>query len=101
VSVIYAFVGLPVQRVYADLEMANAEFQKITGRAPGPGDVVSVEVIRPVADDIIRKVLEQRDEITRAFVAKYGCSADEAVQVQEPTPDGGMRWYVERREAKK
>jgi hypothetical protein len=40
-----------------------------------------------------RAVLDQREEILRAFVAKYGCQPDEIMQVEERS-DNQVRWYV-------
>ena len=43
-----------------------------------------------------KQVLEQREEILKAFVAKYGCEPDEIVQVHQ-WKDGASRWYVEKK----
>ncbi len=55
-------------------------------------------------DDLIREhiqktldgIYSQREEILRAFLAKYGCDPDEVVQFEETTPTG-TKWWVERK----
>lgn len=47
--------------------------------------------------DIIHEILTQREEILRAFVAKYGFDPDEAVQVVQMDGPKQLFW-VERRE---
>jgi len=44
-----------------------------------------------------KQVLEQREEILKAFVAKYGCEPDEMVQVHQ-WKEGASRWYVEKKD---
>ena len=43
-------------------------------------------------------VIAQREEILRAFIAKYGYQPDEIVQVEQRT-ETGWRWYVQRKDA--
>lgn len=59
------------------------------GAAPSLGELFASEIART------------REEILRAFVAKYGCGPDEIEQVTRSTPDGTI-WSVRRkqREAK-
>jgi hypothetical protein len=45
---------------------------------------------------IIDEVYAQREEILTAFVAKYGCGPEEAVQVFQACPEG-FRFWVEKR----
>jgi len=46
------------------------------------------------ASQIIDIVMANREAILEAFIAKYGCQPDEAVQVIQS--DGNMfRWWVE------
>ena len=49
-------------------------------------------------DNLIRaqvaEVYAQRDEIMRAFIAKYGFEPDRAIQVHEQGLNG--KWYVRR-----
>lgn len=52
------------------------------------------DLIQKQSNKLIQKILAQREEILTAFVAKYGCGPEEAVQVQRQTDDG-MRWWVE------
>ncbi len=42
------------------------------------------------------EIQQQREEILRAFIAKYGWQPDEVEQVQEYRLDG-VRWYVRKR----
>jgi hypothetical protein len=53
------------------------------------------ELIDKQTAALLQRIYAQREEILTAFVAKYGCGPEEAVQVQRMTPDG-MRWWVER-----
>ena len=46
--------------------------------------------------DFYRKILAQRDEILRAFIAKYGYGPEEAEQVITDGPDG-IRYWVQRK----
>lgn len=50
--------------------------------------------------DVIKKtlceVMKKREEIVRAFVAKYGWNPDECEQVIQMMPDG-QRWFVRRK----
>lgn len=41
----------------------------------------------------LNALLEQREEIVRAFIAKYNCQPDEIGQVEQQT-DSGLIWYV-------
>ena len=41
-------------------------------------------------------VMAQREEVLRAFIAKYGCHPDEVTQVVQNTMDGCV-WHVEKR----
>lgn len=44
-----------------------------------------------------RFVMEQREEILTAFIAKYGFEPDECVQVEFKQPEGGFGWCVRKR----
>lgn len=44
--------------------------------------------------EVFSGIHAQREEILRAFVAKYGCDPDEVTQVFEPHDGFGFRWYV-------
>jgi hypothetical protein len=54
--------------------------------------------MRAALDGAVTSVMGQREEILRAFIAKYGFQPDEAEQVEQDTPTG-RRWYVRRRGA--
>lgn len=47
-------------------------------------------LVRKMAEDI----LKNREEILRAFIAKYGFEPDRAIQVEQYLPDGTTRWFV-------
>ena len=38
--------------------------------------------------ETVRQVIEQREEIIRAFIAKYECGPDEIIQVMQKTEEG-------------
>jgi hypothetical protein len=42
-------------------------------------------------------IIEQREEIITAFIAKYGCQPDEIEQVEERY-DGLTKWYVRKKD---
>jgi hypothetical protein len=42
-------------------------------------------------DEMIRECYEQREEILKSFVAKYGFEPDKVMQIQD-----GLKWYVVR-----
>ena len=52
--------------------------------------------------DRVRKlyegIMEQREEIITAFLAKYNLEPKDVVQITQPQMDGTMRWWVERKE---
>lgn len=43
------------------------------------------------------EVLEQREEILKAFIAKYKCEPDEIVQIEQRPEAGTMLWFVVRK----
>ncbi len=45
----------------------------------------------------MKRIMEQREEILEAFVAKYGFDPDEAVQVEFKTPQGNYAWMVRKK----
>ena len=49
-----------------------------------------------LASKIYKDVLEQREEILKAFIAKHGYQPEEIEQVFQSTPDG-FRWWVRKR----
>lgn len=44
-----------------------------------------------------RELMAQREEILRAFIAKYGFEPDRLIQVEQRMNDGSRRWFVVRR----
>lgn len=44
-------------------------------------------------NEMLERILSQRNEILAAFIAKYNCQPDEIVQVEQMT-DSGWIWYV-------
>lgn len=52
------------------------------------------------ADCLVRQtvdaVLSQREEVLRAFIAKYGFEPDRAIQIEQVWPDGKRIWYLRR-----
>lgn len=53
-------------------------------------------VLRMLAEYERVKILDQREEVLRAFIAKYGCEPDEIEQVEQMT-DTGRVWYLRRK----
>lgn len=56
--------------------------------------------VSPITDFVNKywqSVIENREEILRAFIAKYGYEPDEVEQIEQHTP-GLIRWYVRKRE---
>jgi hypothetical protein len=45
----------------------------------------------------IEEVMGQREEVLRAFIAKYGFEPDRAIQIEQRMPDGTTRWFVRQR----
>lgn len=56
---------------------------------------IGTDVAYEVRKDV-NSILEQREEILAAFVAKHGYHPDEIEQITEPTMYG-WKWYVRRR----
>ncbi len=52
--------------------------------------------LQSVVQSAWEQVIAQREEILRAFVAKYGMQPDEIEQVQQRTATG-WRWFVQPR----
>ena len=54
----------------------------------------------PENDNIYRQYVkdihDQREEILRAFIAKYELEPDEAIQVEQRMEDGSIKWSVRR-----
>lgn len=48
-------------------------------------------------NDLIRSVHAQREEILKAFIAKYKCEPDQAIQVEVLMEDGTRRWFVRKK----
>lgn len=46
----------------------------------------------------MRHVMDQREEILQAFVAKHGFDPDECVQIQFQTKEGSFGWCVRKKE---
>jgi hypothetical protein len=49
-------------------------------------------------DALTAQIYGQREEILRAFIAKYGCGPDELEQVEERGEDGTTKWHVRLRQ---
>lgn len=76
----------PLEEVDAT-EKLQAELRKLK---------VDENKVRELSDRLRAAVYAQRDEILKAFIAKYGCMPDEAVQCEQSTPHG-YRWYVRKK----
>lgn len=58
---------------------------------PGPADAV-----RDVVNDAMQRIMEQREEIISAFIAKHQLEPDQCEQVVEISP-GKVHFYVRRK----
>jgi hypothetical protein len=47
---------------------------------------------------VMQRVMEEREQILHAFVAKYGFEPDECVQVEFRTKEGQHGWCVRKKE---
>jgi len=45
----------------------------------------------------VKEIMDQREEILTAFIAKYGYEPDEVVQIETVRPDGTRTWHLDRR----
>jgi len=53
-----------------------------------------------LAEDIIKAILRQREEIITAFIAKYGCGPEECYQTEQIMHNPlTHRWFVERKKS--
>lgn len=50
-----------------------------------------------IGEKAVAEVMLQREEILRAFVAKYGFEPDRIVQMSQRMTDGTTCWWVYRR----
>jgi hypothetical protein len=57
------------------------------------GDIVKKEFV----EEIWREVLNQREEILKAFIAETGLYPSECEQVEQRNPDGTITWFVRKR----
>jgi len=46
------------------------------------------------------EILAQRDEVLRAFIAKYKCQPDEAVQICQYDGTGKWTWRIDKRHSR-
>jgi len=46
---------------------------------------------------MVEKIMGQREEVLRAFIAKHGFEPDRAIQIEQRMSDGTTRWFVRRR----
>ena len=44
----------------------------------------------------VEEIMGQREDVLRAFIAKYGFEPDRAIQIEQRTPDGTTRWFIRR-----
>lgn len=44
----------------------------------------------------VKEIILQREEILRAFIAKYGFEPDRAIQIEQRMPDGTTHWFIRR-----
>jgi len=66
----------------------------------GPAHDASTEpekTLEQIATVYLANILSQREEILRAFVAKYGFEPERAVQVEQRMDSGLSRWFVRQR----
>lgn len=50
-----------------------------------------------IAQERLRKVMAQREEVLEAFIAKHGFEPDRFVQIEQRTASGLSEWSVRRR----
>jgi predicted transcriptional regulator len=62
----------------------------------GVKEAFDVEGFWRLAYQAQRRVMDQREEILGAFVAKYGFEPERAVQIEQRMRDGTTRWFVRR-----
>lgn len=53
-----------------------------------------MKAIKKKVEESMDKVLAHREEILRAFVAKYGCGPDQVTMVEKDMIDGSRQWWV-------
>jgi hypothetical protein len=56
--------------------------------------------VKKMTDDLARKIIDQREEILEAFLAKHGMQPEEAVQVIT-FGSNTIEWRIEKRVKKK
>jgi hypothetical protein len=59
-----------------------------------------LKTLSPNWNSILKSILEQREEILTAFIAKYGCQPDEAEQITQHDKDGNIIYYVRMKKIK-
>lgn len=77
--------------------ISDAEFRVSMDKAINAQKALN-GAINQAALKVMQMVMEEREQILHAFVAKYGFEPDECVQVEFRTKDGQHGWCVRRRE---
>jgi len=72
--------------------LPDDEFQASMERLIEKNQNLDAEVVKQM-----RKIMEQREEILQAFVAKFGFEPEEAVQIEFRTKEGNPGWMVRKR----
>lgn len=47
-----------------------------------------------LAHELWIQIIQDREEIIRAFIASRGCKPEDAIQIEQRMPNGTSRWYV-------
>ena len=56
-----------------------------------------ISALMPNITEIVEAIMAQREEVLRAFIAKYGFEPERAIQIEQLRPDGTRCWFVRRR----
>lgn len=59
-------------------------------------ELVSAGGLGPIKIKVVGGLREQREEIAKAFLAKYGLEPNEVEQIVEQIPDG-FRWFIRKK----
>lgn len=78
-----------------NLKQINNE--KETDRGPGLSGSERAADLAQLVESELRAIIMQREEIIRAFIAKYGCQPNEIEQIEELT-ETGRRWYLRKKD---
>lgn len=64
-----------------------------------PEDMANRIMLEAQAKRAVAALMAQREEVIKAYIAKFGFQPEGTIQVEEIAPDGTHRWYLRKMNA--